>query len=88
MSSPVFEPAFAGWINDLRHRWTDAGRDPSSLQLMSLLTTVPSKDLARAIERLAELGVQRAAVRIAEGDSVATARRLDRAASEIASMYT
>lgn len=87
MASPVFEPVFADWINDLRHRWTDAGRDPSSLQLMSLLTTIRSEDLPRAIERLAELGVQRAAVRIAEGDAVATERRLDRAASALAPIY-
>ena len=87
MANPIFEPQYAAWLTDLRSRWERAGRDPAALQLMALLTTVPARDLPSAVNRLAELGVQRAAVHVAEGDADDSVRRLDRLAAAIAPAY-
>jgi probable F420-dependent oxidoreductase len=78
MANPVLEPAYEHWLIELRRRWEAAGRDPAALQLLSLLTTTPSADLPNAIDRAGKLGVQRVAVRVAEGGRDAVLARLDR----------
>ncbi len=61
-------------------RWDAAGKNPDSLQLLSLLTTTPTAELPSAIAIAARLGVQQVAVRVSEGDRDEVLARLDRLA--------
>lgn len=87
MANPVGEPIFEHWVADLRARWDAAGKDPDSLQLLSLLTTTPTDELPSAIEIAARLGVQRVAVRVSEGNRDEVLTRLDRLAAAVAPAF-
>ena len=87
MANPILEPAYEEWLTDLRRRWDAAGRDTEQLQLLALLTTTSAGDLPVAIERAAELGVQRVAVRVNEGGRDDVLARLDRLQAAVAPAF-
>jgi alkanesulfonate monooxygenase SsuD/methylene tetrahydromethanopterin reductase-like flavin-dependent oxidoreductase (luciferase family) len=80
MASPVFDPSFDDQLCALRAAWETAGRAGTPM-VMPLLATVRATDMPAALDRLRALGVERAAVHLAEADAATTLRRLDRLAA-------
>jgi probable F420-dependent oxidoreductase len=80
MGTPSFgDGGFAREIGELRSEWERAGHNPARLQVMVQLTTVALEDMPALVTQALDLGVQRVAFKVHDGDTDETLAYLDEA---------
>ena len=86
MATPLLDDDVSGFrrqLDELRTIWTDAGRDPATLDVSVVHPAEPVDTVAPALERAAQVGVRRVIVQVNDLPADDTRRVLDAVSSAI-----